>query len=351
MSEDKTSIWPFDGLESVSACPVCASSARDVLHEGLTDLVFGAAPGAWTLKQCCGCRSAYLDPRPTKATIGLAYSRYYTHEEVDTARTSRIMHFARAALNGYANVRYGSRLPHASRTGGIFVRLIPPLAQYFDAELRHLKAASPTSNRLLDVGSGNGRFMRFAQSVGWAATGVEPDQRAVQTARSLGLDIRHGTLDLFESEREIYDLITVSHVIEHVHEPGRLLEQCFRLLKPGGELWLETPNIDAEGHRRFGRNWRGLEPPRHLVLFSQMSLTNLLTETGFENVRFYNRGLNIAFTYLESRRMTQHSRLSRPIAESYRALLYPVDFVKEYVSPSVREFLTVTAVRSRNSDG
>jgi predicted SAM-dependent methyltransferase len=76
----------------------------------------------------------------------------------------------------------------------------------------------------------------------------------------------------------------MSHVIEHVHDPVGVLKSCFELLRPGGVLWLETPNICSFGHETFGRNWRGLEPPRHLVIFSPASMRGALEVAGFSTV-------------------------------------------------------------------
>jgi len=74
-------------------------------------------------------------------------------------------------------------------------------------------------------------------------------------------------------------------VIEHVHDPKSALRQSFRLLKPNGKLYLETPNIESVGHKEFGENWRALEPPRHLTIFSWAALENFLAQLGFDILR------------------------------------------------------------------
>src|SRR5260221_3119952 len=57
------------------------------LFRSLTDRTFRCAPGRWTLYGCAGCHSAYLDPRPTPQSIGLAYRRYYTASGADRDRS------------------------------------------------------------------------------------------------------------------------------------------------------------------------------------------------------------------------------------------------------------------------
>jgi 2-polyprenyl-3-methyl-5-hydroxy-6-metoxy-1,4-benzoquinol methylase len=161
-------------------------------------------------------------------------------------------------------------------------------------EARHLPPwASVADASLLDFGCGNGRFLQFAQSAGWKAKGLDLDPLAVAKCRSLGLDVNLGGVEILETCADSYQLITLSHVIEHVANPIALLAQCYRLLQPGGTLWIETPNIDSYGHRIFGRYWRGLEPPRHFVLFNVESLRELLVAVGFNATRHQFRG-NVA---------------------------------------------------------
>jgi len=90
-----------------------------------------------------------------------------------------------------------------------------------------------------------------------------------------------GTLQSKSYADNTFDAIVMSHFIEHVHEPVQLLGECHRVLKSGGRLLILTPNTGSWGHRKFGRYWRGLEPPRHLHLFSPQSLRRLLDTAGF----------------------------------------------------------------------
>jgi SAM-dependent methyltransferase len=76
----------------------------------------------------------------------------------------------------------------------------------------------------------------------------------------------------------------MGHVIEHLHDPAAALAECRRVLRPGGMLWVATPNLDAPGHRRFGPDYVQLDPPRHLVLFTRRSLAALLERAGFTGI-------------------------------------------------------------------
>ena len=73
-------------------------------------------------------------------------------------------------------------------------------------------------------------------------------------------------------------------MIEHVPDPIATLKECARLLKKGGKLVLATPNQESMSHRTFGKDWRGLEPPRHLHIFSPSSLNRALNQAGLNDV-------------------------------------------------------------------
>lgn len=273
--------WPVEGLERVNECPVCGCEERNKVHEGLRDQVFFCAPGEWTLHRCQGCGSGYLDPRPTPETIHLAYESYYTHVVNDDFKSLGAIEKVRRILsNGYRNWRYQTQDSPSSHLGIIAALMMPRGRAILDAGMRHLPPAQPGQS-LLDVGCGNGEFLIRAKSAGWKVKGLDFDPRAVEAAQTRNLDVQQGDIDSLSAFENEFDVITLSHVVEHVHQPLDLLKECHRLLKPGGFVWIETPNMSAEGHRYFGRNWRGLEPPRHLVLFTLDGMVTALKQIGF----------------------------------------------------------------------
>ena len=273
--------WPNDGLEVLGHCPVCGSKTRTVMHSGLSDRIFFSADGEGTMWRCTQCRSSYLDPRPNRETIGLAYASYYTHELPEVAAYGPITRLRQALGNDYRNSRYHSRkTPSLPLIGRLAVAISPKVRHRIDSEYRFLPRYGPGA-RLLDVGCGNGQYLRSIGDTGWKLAGVEPDDAARTVARNEGFEVR-ATLDDWQDRPGSFDFVTASHVIEHVHDHQWVLTQIGDLLVPGGKLYLQTPSINAPSHVRFGSHWRGLEPPRHLVIFNRNSLTKLLAETGFE---------------------------------------------------------------------
>jgi SAM-dependent methyltransferase len=83
---------------------------------------------------------------------------------------------------------------------------------------------------------------------------------------------------------EQFDAIIINHVIEHVFDVVALSAECFRLLKVGGRVVIVTPNGESLGHQKFQKDWRGLEPPRHIHIFSANSLNTLLLKAGFAHI-------------------------------------------------------------------
>lgn len=338
--------WPPNDLETVRACPVCGGIDSATLHDGLTDRVFGAAPGAWSLKRCGTCGSGYLDPRPTRASISKAYDGYYTHSTSDhplVRPIGRVRSALHVALNGYQDARWGTRHERSAPLGRWLIPLIPPLRSAADAQCRHLPAAPAGGGLLLDLGCGNGGFLELARQAGWSVEGLDFDAAAVGAAQTRGLPARLGGIEMLDECHARYDVITLSHVIEHVHDPASLARRLFELLKPGGRLWLETPNLASLGANRYGPNWRGLEPPRHLVLFNRSSLTRLLASTGFRAIKQHWRGMTVFEVFAASEAIahgqlgTTGSYQGRP---PWRAVAAEI---QEMLAPSKREFLTFTA--------
>lgn len=184
-----TGQWPADGLENVPNCPVCGSGQRQLAYAGLTDQVFHCAPGKWDLYCCAGCGSAFLDPRPTPASIGLAYANYYTHAQTgggDRGAVSRRKQRRIAQRNHYLNQEFGYDLRPASRS---WLSLSSARRRRFDRYAGYLRFPGAGA-RVLDIGCGNGSFLWQMRSLSWDVSGVEPYPESARQARAAGLDVR-----------------------------------------------------------------------------------------------------------------------------------------------------------------
>jgi 2-polyprenyl-3-methyl-5-hydroxy-6-metoxy-1,4-benzoquinol methylase len=223
---------------------------------------------------------------PLEEDIHLAYGQYYTHggEQSEDSPRARIK-TVRPYRRYYWALKYGYPVESWSLMQKLWGRLMylrPSGRVRADMQVRFL-AARP-GGRLLDVGCGSGGWLRFMKSLGWNVEGVDFDPVAVAAASKQGLTVHSGSLPDQAFEPASFDAVTLSHVIEHVHDPLALLTECNRILKPDGNLVLLTPNNQSLGHRLFKRNWRGLEPPRHIHVLNAPTIQSLMEQAGFESV-------------------------------------------------------------------
>jgi SAM-dependent methyltransferase len=143
---------------------------------------------------------------------------------------------------------------------------------------------------LLDVGCGDGTYLRTMRDLGWEVRGLEPDAQAASVARARGLDVIEGPVESSLRDRDAYDVITMTHVIEHVVVPAQALAVVRDALRPGGTLLLITPNVGSLGHERFGASWYHLDPPRHLQLFTVANLAAQSEAAGFDILQWRTTG-------------------------------------------------------------
>lgn len=356
--------WEPHELERLDACPLCNAGDSTVLHEGLQDYIFMAASGQWRLMACSACHCAFLNPRPTATTIGRAYATYYTHGAVAAsgAALSGRAWLRRALANGYRNSIYGTRLtPSLGVVGAAIARLSRTFRNAIEGEAPGLVRVRPRQagqSLILDVGCGAGLSLLRARDAGWRVMGIEPDEAAVRSANARGIEIvAHHLHELPSSFDRTFERIMLSHVIEHVHDPIAMLTRCKQLLAPGGTLWLETPNLASVGHEEFGADWRGLEPPRHLVLFRRAPLEALLQRAGFANISHAKP--REVWPYLFERSVEirqQRLRLTVPAAAASASAAAPATHAAETLqqriqrasaivgkNPERAEFLTLTA--------
>jgi SAM-dependent methyltransferase len=294
--------WPLGELEHLGVCPVCQSPERRVYFTGLTDRVFGTAPGAWTLWRCDGCSAAYLDPRPSPESIERAYEIYYTHgSSPPRGLAGRIRELIGEVLrNDYLNHRFGYALKPSVFFGRYVTELTPGRAWLIDNHVRNLPPPVHQGARLLEIGPGGGGFLHIAKSLGYSVEGLEPDPKAVETCRRAGFDVREGGVPRTALPETAYAHVVLNHVFEHLHYPVAALEVIWKALAPGGRLWMSMPNLAAAGLQRWGRNWVQLDPPRHLVLYNRVSVEKLLRCFDFHDIQFLDSGNQRAFTYVGS---------------------------------------------------
>jgi len=246
-----------DGIQwEQTACPLCGSTDEEE---------FLRAPGAgdieYRLAKCRQCAMVYTNPRPNVASIGHFYAADYAPYQPRKLHKNGGLRGLRNRLFGRGERTLADRIP------------------------------MPPDGRLLDYGCGSGRFAAQMRDRGWIVSGMDFSAHAVEAARrNFGLTVIHGDLPHPEVPNDSLDAITLRAVLEHVHDPIRLLAAAFQALKPGGWLFVSVPNLASWGFSKFGSSWFPLDLPRHLLHFTPDTVRMALTSSGFTVSAMKTRG-------------------------------------------------------------
>jgi SAM-dependent methyltransferase len=146
-----------------------------------------------------------------------------------------------------------------------------------------------TGEAVLDVGCSSGDRLLVMKDTGLAPAGVETSPAADYARERLGLDVRRGTLEEARFEDARFRAVTLHNVLEHVHDPRRLLAEARRVLVPGGWLVVQAPNAASVQARVFGRRWAAVDVPRDLYYYTPALVARLLREAGFEPAAVVHR--------------------------------------------------------------
>ena len=270
---------------AVPRCSLC-SARGELLYESQEDRLFGA-PGSWSFRKCPNpdCGLLWLDPMPVEPDIGKAYLNYYTHQE-----------------------QVAERLGLKDKLVAVWRRLVVPTVSFISMagwqrkKLFLMYLQGEQAGRALEVGCGDGTRLARLHEMGWEVWGQDVDPKAVECARGrFGLDARLGPLENCGFPEMFFDRVLLNHVVEHVYDPVALLKTCRSLLKSGGQIVLVTPNSQGTSHRRFGKSWRGLEPPRHIFIYSPKTLAEVAKRAGLRVERSWTTAANageVAFASL-----------------------------------------------------
>lgn len=308
-------------MESVT-CNLCQHDEAALVFE-VRDWLLNKPENTSRLVRCQNCGLIYQNPRPTPEEIGQFYPPEYENFEVDQEKNKSS-------------------------------RLMQRVMQYGINKRRRAVLREKTSGSLLDVGCATGIFLETMRAApGWQLKGVEISDHAASIAREQkNLDVVTGTLEQAKFADSQFDVVTLWDVLEHLHDPAGSLKEIRRILKPGGVLVFRVPNGGSLDARLFGPYWAGLEPPRHLFVFDQKTLTAFLSNAGFTvkrmsceigsyptfvlSLRFWMTGRGITYERRE--------RISRLLYSPFaRAITVPLFYLIGLFKKG--PLLTVTACR------
>lgn len=271
-------------VEPRPVCMIC-DGGGELLYEALIDHQYGV-PGKWSLRKCSNktCGLVWQDPMIASADLPLAYKSYYTHNGHDTFGAENFWSRAFAFLDRRIASLQGLK---AERT-----------------RYKHGFIGDRRPGTLLDIGCGNGDFAAGMQMRGWSVLGTDADPHAARTvSQKHGFQVDVGELNDLAYPDGAFDAVMAKHVLEHIRDPEKFARECWRILKPGGRLVLVTPNVASHGHRIYGEHWQGLEPPRHLFLYSPRTLHALATICGIAQPSIFSTAQGASYIFRSSERI------------------------------------------------
>lgn len=275
-------------------CNYCGLDDAEIVNQG-PDLLLNR-PGNFRLMRCRHCGLIYQNPRLTLDELSTHYPEEYQpyHQDID-AQDSAFHRF---------DAQYG-----------------------LNRRCRQLIKRHPQPAQLLDVGCATGLFLNAMRQYGWQVTGVELSPYASEYARrTFGLDIITGALETAHFPDNIFDVVTLWDVLEHVIDPKMTLVEIGRILKPGGLLALSLPNPLAFEAYLFGSSWVGWDRPRHLHLFTPTVLKNYLQDTDFHLESIESLGGRLGLTLLSAEMLCHSLNIADKKSQPILRLIYNIPF-------------------------
>jgi len=237
---------------AVNYCPNCNSREKKHLYR-VPDRHYGIK-GLYDFSTCLNCSLLFLDPMPNDEELMSFYPEesYYSYH-----------------VNYDPEVKWKEVLRKL-----LFL---------------NSKTKDPVFKRpgaMLDIGCGNGWFIYKMKNLGWNVKGVEPSKAGAEAGRRIGgLDIHHGDLLTANYPSDSFDYIRSNHSFEHISNPNEVLDEIYRILKPGGKVFIGVPNINSYTGNLFKGYWYYLGAPVHTFNYSNRNLSSLLAKHNFKNIK------------------------------------------------------------------
>ena len=274
---------------TLAKCPVCATASfkrLTVPGHWIGQEVFGPLQGKLGLCRCRSCGFIFTNPRPAPEILERFYSgTTYSCHKPNTA-------------------------PAAVRVANYLLSLLDRPGQ----------PKTPT-RRLLDFGCGGGFLLRCARNAGWDASGFDPGEEARRACREQGLPV-FDSLDALPERG--FDVVLLSHVLEHVEDFDGFFAVCRRILAPQGRLFIKSPNAASlrarlatpllSRHAGFDERYRAF--PIHLSYFTPGTLRRLLERNGFRVTFSATSGMGLEEIFLRPEPEPEYEKPETPSASA-----------------------------------
>ncbi len=235
-------------MEQINNCPVCQSQT---FEEYLTVQDYTVSQEQFKIVTCQKCGFRFTNPRPNDEAIG----EYYKAE---------------------------SYISHTNTSKGLISKIYQEVRKFtLKGKLNLINRLYPQKGKLLDVGCGTGMFLNVARENGWKVNGIEPDAGARAIAEETNqIKINDEILSSFQNET--FEVISLWHVLEHIHQLNDTIDWLKERLSKDGSLIIAVPNHESKDAEIYQEKWAAYDVPRHLYHFSQHTIKELFAKHGFE---------------------------------------------------------------------
>ncbi|GAB3542131.1 class I SAM-dependent methyltransferase [Pontibacter brevis] len=227
--------------ERLEQCPICG---KEEFKNFLVVTDNAVSKESFVIVECENCSFKFTNPRPDLQSI----SQYYESEEYISHSNTK---------NGIINRAY-----HVVRS--------ITTKQKVELINRH----SPAKGTILDYGCGTGVFLSACKKDGWEVRGVEPNDKAREAASTETGELVAKSLKDIEGEK--FEVITLWHVLEHIHALNETISQLLEMLQENGTLIIAVPNADSHDAKEYKADWAAYDVPRHLYHFTQPTMKRFL---------------------------------------------------------------------------
>lgn len=295
-------------------CGLCGAEEARVLYTGssgertwdIDDIVASSDRyGIFgTIVKCRRCGLVYADPRVSTKTLEQGY--------LDSEDKDYLVQTESRSINAFMSL-------------AVIRRHVP-------------------EGRLLEIGCSTGFFLNAAR-IWFEPRGLELSRWAADFVRQkLSLDVDSKNIEDAGIPGDHFDVVVMNDVIEHLPSPKKTLAEIFRVLKPGGIVYIVTPEYGSVLSRLQGRFWWALRPG-HVYYFSRVTLSRMLKELGYEIVHMESYGRIFSWGYWLSRLTTYPEFVQAPISWFIRTLRLENKFL--YINS--RDSMEVIAKRPKTT--
>lgn len=234
-------------------CPICNSNKIEHFFQGKD---YSHTGETFEVVACADCNFTFTQNAPDSDHIG----PYYESEDY---------------------------VSHSDTQKGLFFKVYHSVRNYMLGQKRKMVERSSKKGNLLDIGCGTGYFLNEMKKHGWECEGIEQDAKAREYgAEKFKLRV-HEPERIDKLEKNSIDVVSMWHVLEHVHDLDGYVSKIKNALKPDGTLVVAVPNRDSHDAKKYEEHWAAWDLPIHLWHFNPSNMQKLMAKHGLTVVKHH----------------------------------------------------------------